>query len=437
VGATGLRRSVSRGAAAALVLRAGGTGLAGLVAIVLARELGPAGYGTYAWAYAWVVALAVPAALGADQLLMRDAGIALDRGDRPRLRGLVRSALGVVLLISTAAALLVMAGVAVAGVGSDARRSALLVAVPLLPLAATAAVAQGVLLGLGRTTAALAPGTLFRQGGFLALVVAVAAAGSLSASGAVALQLAATAAATAVVLGLLGRALGRGPRSSQTDRGWLRESIPMGASTMFLVLDAQVGLLVLGAVGESADAGVFAAALQCMAPFSLVLVAGRLPLSSAVARLGAAGERERLQRGLRAATRGVAAVSVALAAVLLVVPGLVLSLFGGDFGAGATALRLLVLAFVVNALAAFNGMVLIMRGQQQAAMRAALGCLVLDLVLCIALVPPLGATGAAIALLASITVRNVVNSVMVRRLIGVDATVIGRMPAPRRGATRR
>jgi O-antigen/teichoic acid export membrane protein len=62
---------------------------------------------------------------------------------------------------------------------------------------------------------------------------------------------------------------------------------------------------------------------------------------------------------------------------------------------------------------------------------------VLDVALCAILVPSLGEVGAAIGVLVSITTRNVVNTVMVRRLIGVDPTVIGRMPAPRRGATRR
>jgi O-antigen/teichoic acid export membrane protein len=400
--------------------------LGGIAAIVLARALGPAGYGTYSWAFAWVAALAVPAALGADQLLVREAGIALDRGDGPRLRGLVRSTLRYVVPVSIAAALLVMA-VDVAG-GAGPHRSALLLALPILPLAAVAAVAQGVLLGLGRTATALAPATVCRQGAFLVLIVLLSAAGTLSAPGAVALQLAATAGATLGALVLLRRALGRGSRLRTVPRGWLRESLPMGASAMFLAIDAQVGLLVLGVTGDAAEAGVFAAALQCTAPFVLVIAAGRLPLASAVARLGAADERERLQRGLRTATRGVAAVSVAVAAVFLVAPGLVLDLFGGDFSDGATALRLLVLAHVVNALAAFNGMVLIMRGRERAAMGAALGCLVLDGVLCLALVPPLGATGAAIGLLASIAVRNVVNSIQVRRGLGIDATVIGRMP---------
>jgi O-antigen/teichoic acid export membrane protein len=424
-----LRRSVSRGAGATLVLRAGSMALAGIAAIVLARTLGPAGYGTYAWASAWVVALSIPAALGADQLLVREAGVALDSGAFPRLRALVRAALATVVLVALAAALLVLLGALVAGGGSSGRRSALLVALPILPLAAVAAVAQGVLLGLGRTTRALAPGTVVRQGVFLTLVLALTAAGALSASGAVALQLAATATATAIVLVLLWRELARGPRAGAPGRGWLRESLPMGAATMFLAIDAQVGLLVLGATGQVAEAGVFAAALLCTAPFSLLLGAGRLPLMAAVARLGTAGERERLQRGLRTATRALVLLSAPIAALVLLAPGLVLGLFGGDFSEGATALRLLAIAHIVNVLAAFNGTVLIMRGHERAAMTAAFGGLVLDAMLCVVLVPPLGATGAAIALLVSITARNVVNAVQVRRRLGIDATVVGRMPA--------
>jgi O-antigen/teichoic acid export membrane protein len=425
--ATGLGRAVSRGAATTLLLRTGGMALAALAAIVLARTLGPAGYGSYAWAYAAAVALSVPAALGADQLLVREAGVTLDRGDRPRLRALVRSVFRDVVLASAAGALLVLAAVVLLGGDLGARRSALLVALAIVPLAAITSVAQAVLLGLGRTARALAPATVGRPAAFLALVAAAALAGGLSAKGAVALQLAAVTGATVVVLVLLRRALGSGPRAAPVTRGWLRQSLPMGASSVFLAIDAQVGLLVLGAAGEATDAGLFAAALLCTAPFALLLTAGRLPLASALARLGASGERERLQRGLRVATRTVAALCAAVAAVMLAAPVFVLSLFGDDFSGGATALRLLAIAHLINALAAFNGMALIMTGHEHAAMRATILGLGLDAALCVALVPSFGADGAAIALLVSITVRNAVNSVQVRRRLGVDATVIGRM----------
>jgi O-antigen/teichoic acid export membrane protein len=442
---TGLRQSVSRSAAVALMVRAGGMTLAFVTSILLARELGAAGFGTYSWAFAWATALAIPAALGADQLLVREGAAARERKDWGRMRWLLGSALGWVAGVAGLGVVVGAAVIVLGGDGIDARRTALLLALPILPLAAVTAVAQGALLGLGRTATALAPGNFGRQVGFLVLVAVAVVAGGLSAAGAVGLQLAATLGAAVAALLLTRRALGQVARRPSSEgeaapasaRDWLRVSLPMGAATMFLVLDAQIGLLVLGTIGTSPiSAGLYAAALQCMVPFVLLLAAVRLPLGAAVARLGAAGEHEEMQRQLRKATRVVAAASAVVAAVLFLAPGPILALFGDGFSSGVTALRILALAQLVNALCAFNGMVLIMGGQERAAMRAALGCLVLDAILCVALVPTLGSRGAALAALASITVRNVVNSVQVRRRLGVDATVIGRVPASQAVATR-
>jgi O-antigen/teichoic acid export membrane protein len=428
--AASLRRTVARGAAAALLLRAGGMGLAVITGILLARTLGPAGYGTYAWAFAWGSALAIPAALGADQLLSREAGVALDRGHWDRLRALIRSALCLVAAVSLGAAAAGAVAALALGDSLGDRQSALLVALPILPLAAIAAVAQGTLLGLGKTAQALGPGTLGRQAALLLLVGIGALVGGLSALGAVALQLVATAAACIAALALTWRALARMPASSArprvVPRDWLPVALPMGAATMFLVVDAQIGLVVLGATGSASDAGVYAAALQCLAPFVLVQAAGRMALTSAVARLGAAGKEARLQRGLRTATRAVAAVSAVFAAVLLTAPGEVLGLFGGDFPVGAGALRILAAAYLINSLCAFNGMVLTLRGQERVAMRASLGCLALDAALCLVLVPPEGARGAALAALISVTARNAFNSVATWRRLGIDTTVLGR-----------
>jgi O-antigen/teichoic acid export membrane protein len=443
-----LRRAVSRGAAAALLLRASGLAAAGLASLVAARELGAAGYGTYAWAYALATALAVPAALGADQLLTREAGVAVDHGDWAGLRTLVRSALRWVgLSAAGAAALGAVVVLLTAGGNPGARGTALLVALPIVPLAGLLTVAQGTLLGLGRTARALAPGLVARPAAFLLLVAIAVAATGLSAPGAVALQLVAVTGSAALGLVLLSRSL---PREGATagaitavsrvgarPRDWMRVSLPMGASAIFLALDAQVGLLVLGAVGHAADAGYYAAAVLCTAPFALLLAAGRLPLGPVIARLAAAGERERLQRGLRLATRAVGAACALVAAILLVIPATVLDLFGAEFSSGADALRILAVAQLVNALCAFNGVVLIMGGHERAALRAAVCCLAIDIVLCAVLVPPFGEVGAAIAVLVGITARNVANSVATRRLVGVDSTVLGRMTLRRGGPTRR
>jgi O-antigen/teichoic acid export membrane protein len=403
-------------------------GLTGIAAVIIGRELGPAGYGDYAWAFAWATTLALPAALGADQLLVREAAVARGRGEWTRLRALLRSTLGWSAAVAVAAIAVAALALELAGGGLGTRRAALLVALPIVPLAAVTGVAQGALLGLGRTATAVAPSTIGRAAAFLALVGIGAAVGSLSAPRAVALQLAATAIAAAFTLALALRALPRShlPRGRASPRRWLSLAVPMGAASVLMLFDAQAGVLMLGALGSRAATGVYAAALLCMAPFGLVLTAIRLPLGPLIARLGAAGEREQLQQALRLATRAAGAAGAAIATVLIVFPGPILRLFGDDFSGGESALRLLAIAQLVNALCAFNGLVLIMRGEQRAAMRSALACLMLDLALCAVLVPSLGARGAAIAALVSVTARNIANSTLAWRRLGIDTTVFGR-----------
>ena len=434
-----LGASVARGALATLILRTSGMALAAAAAVILARHLGPGGYGVYSWAFAWVSALAVPAALGADQLLVRESALTLDQGGGT-LRSLLRSAFIRVTVASLLTAGLLAGGFVLLGGHAPLRRSALFFALPILPLSALASLAQGSLLGLGRTPAAVAPGTIGRQGLFLVFVVVAVAVGTASPDRAVQAQLFATVLSCVVVLLLLRRALAAVNSGGQDSgavgggngmRGdWLRASIPMGAATMFLVIDAQVGLLVLGSSGLSADAGVYAVALQCTAPFALLLSAGRLPLGGAIARLTVSGERDRLQRGLMIATRAVAGASALVAAILLVLPGLVLGLFGSHFSTGENTLRIVVVAQLINATCAYNGLVLIMGGLQQLAVRSALGGLLLDGVLCLALVGPLGSSGAAVALLISVSARNIVNTWLVRSRLGIDPTLLGRAPSP-------
>jgi O-antigen/teichoic acid export membrane protein len=410
------------------VLRGAGMGLTGIAAVIIGRELGAAGYGEYAWAFAWATTLALPAALGADQLLVREAAVAQERGEWARLRALLRSTLGWSAAVAVAAIAIAAIAIELAGGGLGPRREALLVALPIVPLAAVTGVAQGALLGLGRTATAVAPSATGRAAAFLALVGISVALGGLSAPRTVALQLAATTIAAAFTLALAMRALppSRLSQGRASPRGWLSLSVPMGAASVLMLFDAQAGVLMLGALGSSAATGVYAAALLCMAPFGLVLAAIRFPLGALVARLGAAGEREQLQEAIRLATRTAGAVCFAIATVLILFPGQILRLFGDSFSGGESTLRLLAIAQLLNALCAFNGLVLIMRGEERAAMRSAFACLVLDLALCAALVPSLHARGAAIAALISLTVRNVANSTLAWRRLGLDTTVFGR-----------
>jgi O-antigen/teichoic acid export membrane protein len=430
---TSLRATVARGAATGLVLRITSTGLGLLSALVLAHLLGVSGYGAYVWAFAWVSALAVPAMLGIDQLVVREVAIAATRGEWGAAGALLRR--GRLMVVAVAVAL-------AAGVGLVALLwrphdsglfTTLMIALPLLPFVALLGVQQGALQALRRFTAALAPGTVIRQAGFLTLIgVAILVTGSnLSSEWAMGLQGVATVAAWAAGAVLLFRALpaAASQRTVTSPSVFAGGALAMGMTASVLVLDAQVGVLVLGARGDPGQAGIYAAASQLTAVFALLLTALRIPLAPVLAELHASSQAERLQRALTLTTRW-AAVACGVAAVpLLVLAGPLLSLFGHAFENGAGALRLLVAANVLNGIAAFNGLTLLMTGRQRAAGWAAGLALGVDFALCLVLVPVWGTKGAATGALAAVGLRNALNSWQTRRLLGLRSTAFAPSPS--------
>jgi O-antigen/teichoic acid export membrane protein len=112
--------------------------------------------------------------------------------------------------------------------------------------------------------------------------------------------------------------------------------------------------------------------------------------------------------------------------------------FGADFGAADVALAVVSVGQLANVATGSVGVLLVMTGhQREAALGTAAGA-VLNVGLAIALIPALGAIGAAVAAAASTIVSNVLLVVVVRRKLQLDATAAGLVPTgtltPGRGA---
>jgi O-antigen/teichoic acid export membrane protein len=427
----GLRARVRRAAAGALLARAIGAVAGVAAAVVLSRALGPAGYGAYAWAAAWALGLARPAALGSGLLLVRSVAAGSDAAARNAARALATRAAVVVGLTSLAAAAALVGVFVGLGIVDRTLAETLLVAAPALPVSALGAIPQGVLLGLNRQVAALAPSVIVQPAAVAALVGAVWAVGGRRPSPEVAGALLAAAAALALVCGatLARRALpaGPGPRERAALGRGLAPLVPLAATDTALMLQAVVGVALLGPIVGTTEAGRYAIATQLTAPFSLVLAAAGASLSPTIAALHASGERERMRRGIVAASRVCALLGAAVAVALVVLADPLLGLFGAGFRGAAPALRILAVAGLVNALAPFNGTALVMTGNEGEAARAALLGLALCAALSAALIPPWGATGAAVAFLVSVAGRNAATCAAAWRRLGLDTTVLGRV----------
>jgi O-antigen/teichoic acid export membrane protein len=334
------------------------------------------------------------------------------------------------MVVAVSVALAVAAAAVAEAIGGGSRVARdIQLALPLLPVSALTLALAGGLQGLHRVTSSLTASLLAPRVAFLAgLGGVLLAAGELGSDAAVLLQVGSGLAGLMLAVVLLARAVPPEARAAPrrpAPAGWLRASLPLGLATGLTIATWNVSTLAAATLGSAEEAGLYAAAAQVSIPLVILFEAVRTPFAPMVAQLWAGSERARLQRGVTGATRRVFLGTAVAAAAAAIFAEPLLGLFGEGFESGAPALRYVVLAQLLNAAAAFNGLVLMMTGHEAAVARAALISFVVTVVALPLLVPPLGAEGAALALLAGTVVRNVVNTVQALRLTGLDTTVAG------------
>ena len=112
--------------------------------------------------------------------------------------------------------------------------------------------------------------------------------------------------------------------------------------------------------------------------------------------------------------------TIPLLLVLLVVPGLVLQVFGTEFAEGSTALRILLIGQFVNVAVGSVGFILIMVGRTGWDLAVYAASFAIDVGLALALAPVFGANGAAAAQSTALVVANVARLWLVWRFVGIQ-----------------
>src|SRR4051812_40730669 len=94
----------ARGAQLAFAVQATGVAVSYVLQVVLARALGPAGYGAYAFVLAWTGPLAMIAGFGLPTVALRFLPVYKNDRDPSRLAGLLRASERIALATSVAIA---------------------------------------------------------------------------------------------------------------------------------------------------------------------------------------------------------------------------------------------------------------------------------------------------------------------------------------------
>lgn len=405
-----------------------GLAVAFLANIVLARLLGPSGYGAYAIAIGWASVLAIPARLGLDNAALRFVTIYRDRGDVGLLRGLLRTSASAMAVASAFGGVLAITAGVVSGSRNVDPWLAAGVALLVFPFAAMGWL-SAVIRSFNQIFASQAYEQLFRPALLIVLLgIAWVAGARLGAPLALWLTLIAVAIPLVVLAVQVRRevaALGPGQADVSERRLWLSVSWPLFLLSLFQEATNQIDLLLLGLLKDAASAAHFTAATRLSSLASFGLVAVTTVSGPAIA--------SAFHRGDRATLAGLATMTsqLSLLFALIVVGGLLifgrtaLAAFGPTYPDAYSVLVIVGLASLASAFTGSVGYFLLMTGHERSAAAIMAGALVVAATLDVLLIPTFGAIGAAIGSASGLATWNLAMMIVVRRRLGIDCSPFG------------
>lgn len=416
-----------------LLLRVGALVLALLMAVVLARLLGPEGFGAYSLAYAWIQILLVPGMLGMDSLIVREAA-RLQQVDPSQTRSYARWSTRSVLTTSLATAL--VGGTLVVALQASQGPEVVLaqiVALLLLPLMAVTRVWQACLRGVGRMFIGQLPEAM------LIPVLVLAAAGIVWISSvdmtpalAIGLRIGGLVVAVALLGAVMWRALPAGSFHSLAraeSRSLMRSSLALGLISATFLIVSRTDVVMLGVLSDLESVGNYTVANRGANFVVFPFLGLNVVLAPQIAALYASGDRRRLQRVLTWGSRAafIAALPIALGLTLL--GDIYLDLFGEGFAGGLSALQILTLGSLIASAAGSAGLVMIMTGHESTAAKVVGASAVLNVGLNLVLIPRFGAAGAALSTAVTTNLWTLFVVAWIRRRLRVDPTILGMQPS--------
>jgi O-antigen/teichoic acid export membrane protein len=427
-------RRLVKGAAGTAGLHVTAIGLAFVTSVVLARVMGPEGYGAYSYAISLLYLLGVPAILGFDQLVIREVSSYRTSSRHSLAAGLLDRADQLVLLFSVG---LAAAGWAVSRFLLEDPDPLMLVTfwtvLPALPLLSLLRVRRAALQGLQKVVRGQFPETVIHPTAFLAAVgvVLLLPDAELDPVLAVALNVAGFAVALVWAACLLRVHLPESVRTASPDyetRAWLSAAVPLLFVASLQVINSRTDVIMLGAFRGAEPVGIYNVASRGAEFVTFFMMAANRSLAPTVAELHEEGDRERLQRLVTTVARVVLGLSLPVALTFFLFGDSILGwVYGDAFREGHAALAVLSAAHLGNVAAGSVTVLLMMTGHERdAAVGVGIGA-ALNVTLNALFIPLWGLLGAAVATGISLVAWNVVFAVMVHRRLDIHPTALGRL----------
>jgi O-antigen/teichoic acid export membrane protein len=229
----------------------------------------------------------------------------------------------------------------------------------------------------------------------------------------------------ALVLAALIRRLEQAPSPLEPPSGGLvsefwRFAAPRGLAGIFQVAIVWLGVLLLGTLRSTTEAGLYGAVGRLVGLGVFAIEGVRLAIAPQISGALAQDDRAGALLLYRVGTWWLMALSWPMYLTLAIFAPVILQIFGPEFVRGEATLLIVSLAMLIGVGTGNVTVVLLMGGKSMWALANTAVALLVTVVLNLTLIPPFGMTGAAIAWAASVLVNNVIPLGQVWRFLGLD-----------------
>ena len=411
-----------------LLLRVSGLGLIYLLQVLLARLMGPKGFGDFTVIQAWLNVLLVVSIFGFDTAALRFLPSLFKAKSFSKAQGFLKFSFRFITIMA-----IVCAVIAFIFLLTTAKKSSVSFAegffwsLFLLPILAFIYQGSAVLRSLQRTNLAMVPVYLM-----LPVLLGISSLlhyykyGRLTADAVFALYILCGILVSIVLNRWLNRYVHR--RLDQAEPEFERKTwMPVAASflvaTLLNLALKQADVLYVGHLLNHTKAGYYGAAARMASLVALGLSAADFVYMPRIAALFQQEKKRALQEMLRQASRQILLISVPVILLLAIAGKMLLGWFGDSFRDAYLPLVILLAGQAVNAATGMVGGVLSMTGHHRIFVLFNLVAFLVQLTLSWLLIPSFGMTGAAIATSTAMIALNLLGYTYLRRKLDLVASV--------------
>jgi O-antigen/teichoic acid export membrane protein len=429
-GGSGEASVTTRLAGTIFIIRVISAALAYVSQILLARWIGGSDYGVYVYVWTWVLLLGSMMDFGISASAQKIIPEYRAGGEHALLRGFLSGSRWMTFVVSGVVSVLLAGVVKSLSPWIDANASLpLTIGCITLPAFVVANTQDGIARSHDWMRLGLMPQFIVRQ----SLIIGFTAGAFVLGFdlGATAAMLASAAAVWIAMIGqmiVLNRRLAGhiepGPKAYDF-RGWLAVSLPILMVEGFYLLLSYTDVLVLQQFRSSEEVGVYFAVVKTLALVSFIHYAMSATTAHRFAEYHAIGDQARLSAYVAHAIKWTFWPSLAATVLLLALGKPLLWLFGPHFVTGYDIMFIAAIGLVVRSAIGPVERLLNMLGHQHICALAYALAFVMNVVLCVALVPRFGGHGAAAATSISLVFETVLLFWIVRRRLGLHVLAFG------------